>query len=101
MEYDGTHVEIENPFQISRKLNNFVFKSFSAINIGYDPSCHVHVRKQQDFIFLLSKNIYNNFQCDARDIPVENTPCSGVGCVVVVRWELDSVLQNNNTLTIL
>ena len=41
LENDGTNGEIENPFQISRKLNNFVFKSDSAINIGYDPSCHI------------------------------------------------------------
>ena len=51
LEYDGRNIEMENPFQISRKLNNFVFKSFSPINIGYDPLCHVHVRKQHDFFF--------------------------------------------------
>ena len=42
---NGRNVKIKNPFRISRKLNNFVFKS-SAINIGYDPSCHVHVRRR-------------------------------------------------------
>ena len=51
LEYDGRNIEIENPFQISRKVNNFVFNSSSpAIDIGYDPSCHIHVRKEQNFM---------------------------------------------------
>jgi len=33
--------------------------------------------------------------------PVENVPCSGVGCVVVVRWDLDSIRTNNNRVTVL
>ena len=43
---------VESPFKILKSSNIFVYnsrkgKSKSSINIGYDPSCNLHVRDTQ------------------------------------------------------